>query len=458
MPAFPTTGQKPYGPGLKTYIDTATVSRRSSKTPGIWKPATVLGGTLYVGHDSTAGVTFWVNPTGLFISTDSGVTLSSNKTLPTNVTNGFSIYRVVRFKTLWAMIALDSVSGTYKVYTATAVTGNTALTWTAVKTLATNATNISGAIGVSASGNTMCVSEYTATPNITGGPSIYRTTDGTSFATVDTEVTARHFHGVWEDPYNAGTWYALLGDGTTTPVLTSVDDGVTWSAVGSIGSGWDGVSMSFSTNYVWTTGDILTSVNVAPFYVFDRATKTPQVGTTMAPQSTAVSNPGVFPNGGSCTTGNYFFSMGAVEQPLTVDDIGSTIFLKKTSDGTLAVPSGTIITDVSGQTVTLSNACTQTLAATALTYAVNRNERFYPFGLYGAVDPATEVFYLVADSAGGAPVGLPFRYALFACPTLFGPLVWLDNLVSASRLVEVVGSMVLTATHNKVPITVSQAV
>lgn len=442
----------------QTALSTAFSSRRSSKSSGIWKPTTVLAGMLYVGHDSTAGVTFWVNPSNLFISTDNGDTISTGKGLPTNVTNAFTIYRVVRFKTLWAMIALDSVSGTYKVYTATAVTGNTALTWTAVKTLATNATNISGALGVSASGNTMCVCEYTATPNITGGPSIYRTTDGTTFSTRTTQATARHFHGVWEDPYNAGTWYALLGDGTTTPVLTSTDDGVTWTAVGSIGSGWDGVSMSFSANYVWATGDILTSVNVAPFYVFDRATKTPQVGCTASPQAIAVSNPGVFPNGGSCTSGSNTFSMGSSEQPITVDDIAAAIVLKKTSDGSLVVPSGTTILDVNGLNVTLSNFCTQTLAAGALTYAINRNERFYPFGLYGAVDPATEVFYLVADSAGGAPVGLPFRYGMFACPTLFGPLIWLDNLVTASRLVEVVGTEVVSANHHRKVMTVNQGV
>lgn len=444
---------------MESRLATLAVSRRSIMSSAPWKTTTtpVAGGANFIGSDTTAGVTFFANTTSLFISTDFGATLSSNKTLPSGVTDGFSLYNVVRFKTLWAMIAKDT-TGVYKVYTATAVTGNTALTWTAVKTLATNATNIQGCIGVSASGNTLLVAEYSGTPNITGGPSIYRTTDGTTWSTVTTQASARHFHGVWEDPYNAGTWYALLGDGTTTPVLKSVNDGVTWAAVSSIGTGWDGVSMSFSPNYVWCTGDVISLTNVAPFYVFDRATGTPQVGCTSGPQSIAVPNLGVFPYGGSCTSGNNFFSMGSQEQPLTVDDIGSPIIIKKSSDGTLVVPSGTTIVNVSGQTVTMSNYCNQTLTSGNMTYSVNRNERFYPVGLNGVVDPATEVFYLVADNNGGAPVGLPFRYALFCCPTLFGPLVWLDNLTTASRNVQIVGTTLMTNNHSKTVLTVGSAV
>ena len=435
------------------------VPRRSVQSPGFWRTTTTLNGQLFVGHDTTAAVTFWVNTSNLFISTDNGDTLSSGKGLPSGVTNGFTIYRVVRYKALWVMIASDaSDSNKYKIYACTAVTGNTALTWTAVKTLAINSTNISGALGVSSDGNTLLASEYTGTPNITGGPSIYKTTDtsAVTWSTVDTRASARHFHGVWEDPYNTGTWYALLGDATTTPVLKSTNNGASFSSVSSVGLGWDGVQMSFSPNYIWCTGDVVSAINVAPFYVMDRTTLTPQIGCSSSPMSIPVTNLGVFTTGATATSGNNFIGMGSFEQPITVDDIGSTITVKKNSDSSLVVPSGTQITDVVSPTIYMSNTCTQT--STAITYVVNRNERYYPVSLYGTVDPATETFYLVADNAGANPLGLAYRVGLFTCTTVFGPLTWVDNLVTASRLVEVVGTELITSNHHRPALTVAQAV
>jgi hypothetical protein len=431
----------------------------SIKSSAVWRLSSRNVATLtYTGHDATAGVTFFRNPSNIFLSTDNGATISSGKGLPTGVTNGFTISRVVRAFDLWWIVALDAGDTLYKVYSAPVVLGNGALTWTARHTLGVGATNISGALGVSSDGLTLLVAEYSSSasvPGVTGGNSIYRTTDGTTFDGVDQRPAARHYHGVWEDPYSPGVWYALIGDGTATPLLRSSDNGATFDTVASVVAGWDGVAMSFSANYIWVTGDVTSSVSVAPFYVLDRATLTPQHGCTGSPYSTPVINAGVFATG-SVTSGSPTLAMGSLENPLTVDDIGRQIIVKKTSDASLLVASGTTITDVSGANVTMSNNASAT--SSAITYMVDRNERYYPVALNGAVDPTTEVFYLHADNAGAAPIGNPLRFGLFACPSLFGPLVWLENLQSASILVEVVSGVVLTGINYRPTLSVSQAV
>lgn len=422
-------------------------------------PATTRIPQTFIGSDPEEGVTFHRSTTNLFISTDYGVTISSGKGLPSGVTNGFSCVKVVRCFDLWWAIYLDAGDSLYKVYSCPIVTGNGALTWTARKTLGSGATNLQGCLNASSDGLTLMVAEYTSngsTPGVVGGVSIYRTTDGTNFTTPLTHVTGRHWHGVYEDAYAPGTWYAALGDGTETPILRSTDNGVTFAAVSSIPHNWDAVSMSFSPKWIWATGDLTGGTPVGPVYVIDRGTMTPQVASCNTPKTMAVWKPGEF-KAGTVTSGSPTLAMSTTEAAwLTTDDIGRHIVVKDTTDGTTLFV-GTV-SNVSSFTVTLSGNATASSGSGDATYMVARPERYYPFGLNGCVDPDTEIFYLHVDNAGSEPTGSPWRFGLFALFEIGGPWVLLDNVIAASVCTQIYDGYVMSGNNIRPVITAADAI
>ncbi|MGO4186345.1 hypothetical protein [Pseudarthrobacter sp. TAF60_1] len=74
-----------------------------------------------------------------------------------------------------------------------------------------------------------------------GGPSIYRSPDGTTWTQVlgpGGMAGGRHVQGISVDPYNTGHVYAALGDATSTTYMArSTDYGATWAALpGALGT------------------------------------------------------------------------------------------------------------------------------------------------------------------------------------------------------------------------------
>lgn len=444
----------------KAGIQTRTQADRRYKTrcicsAGAFIPTTRTGGFRFIGKDPVLGITFHTNGSTLNISTDFGDTVSTNKGMPANVTNGFTLGNVVRAFGLWWCGGTDTAdSNRYKIYSAPIVTGNGALTWTPRFTLADGTVgNIAGCINASADGQTLCVAEYSITttvPAAPGGPSIYRTVNGTAFTKVAQSAIAlaRHWHCVREDPFNPGTWYALLGDGTDSPVWISTNNAASFTPVASVPQGWDGVQVDFSPARVWATGDVYQAgPPVAPAYGLQRGVLVPQAACDNTFKSMPVVNSGMYQNG-SVTSGSNILTMTFVEQLyITSEDEGRRIVIKDKTTGAV-VFKGTIVS-VSSNLVTLSGNATASTVAGGANYVVDRNERYYPIALQGAVDPDNEVMYLHADNAGAEPPGLPYRYGLFAIVNFGGPLIWLDNMPSATSQVAVMGGQVLSGINHR---------
>lgn len=131
-------------------------------------------------------------------------------------------------------------------------------------------------IAVKSDGSVVLVGEY-GDPKISGvqTPHIWRSTDtGATWTAVYTGSGIRHIHAVAFDPNHAGEVYATTGDGDTpAKLLRSTDSGATWAEVSGFGHAYfQGVQISFSSDYIWLAGD----GDGVSAIVVDYATKTPK--------------------------------------------------------------------------------------------------------------------------------------------------------------------------------------
>jgi hypothetical protein len=125
---------------------------------------------------------------------------------------------------------------------------------------------------MSADANYIYVAEY---GDPTGGPTLYRSGDGTTWTSIYTEVgqspAQRHIHAVAADPFNTGHVWMTLGDANAQrEILRSVDNGNTWTVVTGA-SAWQGVQISFAERWVYIAGDS----SRGHLIVVDRETNTP---------------------------------------------------------------------------------------------------------------------------------------------------------------------------------------
>lgn len=247
----------------------------SSASPFASSLSTLTGSKELRGIDS--GNVYWaIDATGFYASSDGGSTWTTSKGFPPNTTAGANVGKVIHFGTNIYTCAKDEVADRWKIYRATRSTDNTVLTWTAVHTMTAGAT---GTIGVNfnrspfgAATSYLYLGDY---GDPTGGPSIYRSIDGTTWTTEYTNASIRHIHAVTEDPYNPGHVWSTVGDGNTTAtILKSTDYGDNWSvAIASFA--WQGVQISFSPDWVFVAGDN----DRGTLIVIDRATSTPYMAT-----------------------------------------------------------------------------------------------------------------------------------------------------------------------------------
>ena len=335
-------------------------------------------GAIYLS-DTTNGV--------LIQSDDVGATTGVNKTFPTGVT-ALSASRIVRSPINGKVYLLgrDTTDNLVKVWSATANAQNDVFTWSApLLTLTTGATGFVGSIDASnwASGNVIVVTEY---GDPVGGPSVYVSTDGTTFErTYGPDSSMRHTHHIACDPFEPGHIWLTCGDGIAKTIQRSTDYGKTWSVVVA-SSQWQGVQVSFSKTHVWVAGDSRRGTA----FVIDRSTLTPRWAASNyhhdIPPATAI-------------------GARAVEATTTASSTLLTSAGKFTSADqrryvqSYYVHPGTYIAAVNPPNeATLSQAAFASGTATTMI----SGDLYFANAYYGAVDPETGVYYCVANDTSNA--------------------------------------------------------
>jgi hypothetical protein len=276
----------------------------------------------------------------------------------------------------------------------------------------------SGSLGygytITGTANALLVAEY---GDPTGGPTLWRSTNGTSFTSALTLSGARHIHCVAADPYNPGQVWLSFGDNVDNCYAFSSDHGATWTQL-PIDRTWQGTQITFTPDWVHVAPD--PGVDTSSMYLIDRKTQTIRVGTYGHHQDLRLRNPGVYTRG---TTTNASTTFTDSDGPFTTDDVGRHIV-------GVGIPNGTTIAAyVSKTNVTLSAAAT---ASATITYLIDRQERPLVTAFHGAVDPATGIYYGVANSDSGS-VGAGYgRPVMFMIPYPGGPVVGLGDLSTAT--------------------------
>jgi hypothetical protein len=210
---------------------------------------------------------FAINNTNqLVMSTDRGENYGTTKGLPANV-DGSKVARVTRWKNKIWLVGYDTVTTRVGLYSAApAPVLNDPFSWSGPLQLLTvgSTTAFAMQVGTSEWGvaqDALIVSDYG--PDPTGGPSMWRTTDGTTFTQVLGPIAAtRHIHAVWADPYRQGHWWMTCGDGTGHQFYRSTDYGVTWTRLTTGANGvdltaspWQAVQISADADALYFASD-----------------------------------------------------------------------------------------------------------------------------------------------------------------------------------------------------------
>lgn len=378
--------------------------------------AQARGSAYAIGVDSTDNVG-WFATTGLFTSTDN-VSLTSHA-LPADVASGAQVDRVVRFGSYVYCYAVNDAN-VAKVYRSQPPSAGT-VSWTAVKSTAGN-----GVIGTaldcsswSTGTNYLFVAEY-ADPS--GGPSLYRSSDGSSWTSVLGPVSGlRHFHAVAADPYNPGHVYLTAGDGNSKVLYRSTDSGANWTLLIS-DDRYQAVQISFSPEWVWFAGDDQTIT----VWVISRGNPTvPIIASSNHHSHIAVpggmGGRGPFSDGVLASSSDTFTSATA---SFTSDDVGRFVRFNAGQGPAISMANGVWIDGyTSGSTVSLNK-----------TAGGNQSSRqfyidgdlFYRSAFYGCVDPSTGIYYaLASDSTSGGT-----RSGLFYLPYVGGRLELMEHYPS----------------------------
>lgn len=317
-------------PGLTSALDAKKSRTAWTLTDTFKAPQRVDGTNILVirGIDTVDGrmiASDLTSGTNIRQSVDGGASWSSPKGLPSNVTAA-NFLQVVRFKTHLYALVKDTVDSYYKVYRALPAAANVQFSWSLVHTITTAGLD-NFFTTMDCNDTALLVGEY---GDPVGGPSVYRTTDGTTWGVAVGPLATRHIHCISFDPYNAGHVYMTVGDNNTAASswYRSTDHGATFATLNIAGR--QSVQISHTAEYA--------------------------IGAADANNGTAHA---------------YRKSDGA------------WFWLAANDHKWMPYPGGT-----------------------------TANDKFLPNAYYGIVDPATGVYYFVADGTAGQ------RYGLFAVPAI----------------------------------------
>jgi hypothetical protein len=373
-----------------------------SKTAQVNRPLTQWGSGreicgMYISDATLANHRYWFIASGALYQTQTPTsTAFVSKGLPAE---GLTLGRnkLVYFKGNVYLQGLSSSVNKMGVWSAPPVDNPTTFTWSA--RLLTGAVGSSVIqCGLDTDGTYLYAAEY---GDPTGGPSIYRSLDGTTWETVLTLASGvRHCHGVFPDPYNAGHVYAAFGDTGSTKLWRSTNYGATGSWTNVIGAedGWQHVQISFTADWVYMAAD---SPGLSYSVMgLDRTTLTPRYLSLDQHQDIAI--PGGV--GGRIVTDAVFTSgsptLTSATAAFTAQDVGRFI------RGTQQVADRTFISAfVNATTVTMSANAGASVSSQTITIA---GDTFAGSAYYGIVDPSSGIFYFASNDTtqGGGGYGL----------------------------------------------------
>ena len=404
--------------------ETARVQARSVGTPRSYFMAAEVGAgtgkTLsVVGLDPIAGTLLASDRTGgnLSISTNNGSTWTHGRG---NIPNSLQTPapRLLRYGAHIYGMAVNSTDGLIGVYRSAPATPSNTFSWgSRLVTASPSTSSINGKGTIFHAGATALMlgdyGDYDAP-----GAKIQRSLDGTTWTTVWGPSTGiRHVHCVIEDPYNAGHWYASLGDNLASAcMIRSLDNGDTWETVvpASGSNAWQGVQITFDAENIYMAAD---RYGHTAMYL-DRATLTPRVfgkgyhayHPVPGGRSARIVTDLVTTNGSAVvTSATAAFTTGSSK--IAPSDVGRrlrTANIPDVSAGTGGLGPVRIASVQSATQATLSASATASGSSqTAMIYG----DEFFWLSYMGAVDPDTGIYYALAQDTSAAGN----HFGLFAC-------------------------------------------
>ena len=307
----------------------------------------------------------------------------------------------VLFKGNYYITAKKTSDGLPGIFRAAPITGTADFSWSAA--LLTGAAG-SGIISTALAADDQYIywGEY---GDPTGGPSVYRSPDGTTWTRIlgPGSFAARHVHGIFTDPYNPGHVYLTCGDaGSAGYNYRSTNYGATWSPLpNGLGTNqaWQSVQVSFDQDWIYFGPDTTSNFSV---FRADRATLTPRwmgrQSHRYLPVPTGLPSRRVT----DLTTTSGSTTITSATANFTSADAGSRI----RTLGQNVVPIDSYIASVTNATTAVISA-KATVTGSGYT-AIFGGETWGAMGYYGAVDPTTGVYYFVSinGAAGGNVDGL----------------------------------------------------
>jgi hypothetical protein len=415
-----------------TYLRSQKITTPSPFLSPLLTNGTGINPTVVIGHDPVTGLFFGIDrPTTSMACSADGSTWTTGKSMPGGC-NHIQLHKVVRFLGNDYVFAIDGGDHRASVYRAIAPANPTSsIVYTGRVALMSASTSASGlnyeamngkSTAFNAGTSAMMLGDY---GDFASGPTIQRTLDGTTWTTVWGPSTSRHVHGVAEDPYHPGTWYATIGDGAANPsdLIRSTNNGDTWTTIvsGSGGNLFQSVQISFSERFVYLAAD---HYGASAFFMDRTECVIRNLSVTL---HVNIAIPGGV--GGRIIT-----DVATTSGSTTVTSASFTAFDRgRTIAGDMFPQFGGVsnasepnwIIAASAGTATIRAAATAT--GTAQT-AVVGGDRFMSGCYMGAVDPATDIFYFAAmdtSSAGNC-------YGIFYIPQPGGRVELLDAMTGAN--------------------------
>lgn len=381
---------------------------RVANSPNTFPAGTLIeratAGRQIIGIDGANSRYFVINSYTLWeFTSPSFAALQKNRGMPEGVTqSNMGNAKIVWFRGTYYLSALSSGRASLWRVTDPNPTNGEGWSWSGILKQGVSGATVMGP-AFNSDGEYLYWGEY-GSP--TGGPTLYRSIDGRTWEPCLTVPNpTNHCHGINADPFQPGHIYATFGDASQLKHMRSENYGApgTWSELPNTSSvTWQAVQISFTKDHVYYGSDS----NLAGWTAFrwDKANSRMESLSHDWHYMRAVpgGRAGRFIADLTFTSGSTTMTSDTAD--FTSADIGAVIRGAHT-----AIVDNTVINSVvDASTVTVSAAA---LADSGTTTATITGDMFYGAAFYGAIDPATEIYYCVAND-GSAVGNTPALFAI----------------------------------------------